>query len=103
MRKNSCKGTHYYIKKRIFPTILLFFMKSEREKLQFIGSKELLSDILDLGWSDGFDVLQQLVDATFATIMQEMFGKVEGKLFTIVTSDGQLAFQLTFCRLQLAF
>ena len=63
------EGTHYYIKKQIFPKILLFFMKSEHEELQFFGCKELLCDILDLCRRDGIDAEQQLGDAAFVAIM----------------------------------
>ena len=48
LRKIGHEGTHYYIKKRILAEILLFFMKSEHEELQFFGCKELLCNILDL-------------------------------------------------------
>ena len=103
MRKIGCKGTHYYIKKRIFATILLFFMKSEHEKLQFVGCKELLGNILNLCRRDGIDAEQQLGNATLVPIVQEVFGEVEGKLFAVVAGDGQLTFQLSFSSLQLTF
>ena len=103
LRKIGHEGTHYYIKKRILAEILLFFMKSEREELQSFGGKELLCDILNLCRRDGIDAQQQFGDATLVTIMQEVFGEVEGKLFAVVAGDGQLPFQLSFSGLQLTF
>ena len=78
-------------------------MKSEREELQSFGGKELLCDILNLCRRDGIDAQQQFGDATLVTIMQEVFGEVEGKLFAVVAGDGQLPFQLSFGGLQLTF
>ena len=101
LRKIGCEGTHYYIKKRIFAEILLFFMKSEHEKLQFLRGKELLGDILNLCRRNGVNAQQQLGDATLLTIMQEVFGEIEGKLLAVVAGNGQLSFQLSFGGLQL--
>ena len=78
-------------------------MKSEHKKLQFVGCKELLGNILNLCRRDGIDAEQQLGNATFVTIVQEVFGEVEGKLFAVVAGDGQLTFQLSFGSLQLTF
>ena len=78
-------------------------MKSEHEELQFFGCKELLCDILDLCRSDGIDAEQQLGDAAFVAIMQEMFGKVECKLFAIVAGYGELPLQLSLGSLQQSF
>ena len=78
-------------------------MKSEHEELQFVGSEELLRDILNLGRRDGFDAKQQLGDAAFVTIMQEVFSEVECELFAVVAGNGQLTFQLSFGSLQLTF
>ena len=78
-------------------------MKSEHEKLQFVVYEKLLSNILDLCRRNGIDAQQQLSDATFMTIMQEMLGKVKCKLFAVITCYGQLPLQLTLGSQQLTF
>ena len=71
-------------------------MKSEHEKLQFVGCKELLCYILDLCRRDGIDAKQQFGNAALMAVMQKVFGKVECKLFAIVAGNGKLSFQLPF-------
>ena len=64
-----------------------------------VRGKKFLSNILKLCGRDGLNMLKQMGDVTFLTIVQEMLGKVKGKLLSVVTGNGELTFQLTFgCR-----
>ena len=60
-----------------------------------VRGKKFLSNILKLCGCDGFNMLKQMGDVTFLTIVQEMLGKVKGKLLPVVAGNGELTFQLT--------
>ena len=57
-------------------------------------SKYALGHILYLGSCNGVDTLQQVINISFPSIMQEVLGKVQGILFAIITSNNNLSLQL---------
>jgi hypothetical protein len=61
-----------------------------------VWGKHALGHILYLGGSDDVDLSQNGVNVTLFPVMQEILGKIESILFTIVTGYGELPLQLAF-------
>ena len=58
--------------------------------------------VLQLLGSNGIDLPEKVIDVAFLIIMQETLGKIEGKLFAVITGNGYLPFYLSLGSLQLS-
>ena len=59
-----------------------------------VGGEKVAGDGLEFFGSDGVDALVEGLEVPLMSMMQITSAEVEGKLFVVVTSDGQLSFEL---------
>ena len=63
----------------------------EDECGQFFWGEQFVCNFLNVFGSDLVDALVEVGDVFFPSVMQETLAKIEGKLFVIITGDGNLA------------
>ena len=70
--------------------------------MQVVWGKECLGDVLYLGGCDVVYLSEKLADVPFFSVVEEVFGEVEGELLVVVAGNGNLSFQLSLGCRQLA-
>ena len=59
-----------------------------------VGGEKFAGDGLEFFGGEGIDAMVEGFDVSFIPMMQITPAEVEGKLFAVVTGDGQLSFEL---------
>ena len=75
----------------------------EDESRQHISGKQFVCHLLYLLSRNGINALVELFEITFLSVVKIASAEVKGKLLTVVTGNGELAFQLSLGGVELGY